>query len=65
MTAEAVWSGRFLSAFPILAGALIGVLNPAYFANVIDKPFVLPLAALIIAFLIANIIFMSRLVRFE
>ena len=65
MTAEAVWSGRFLSAFPILAGALIALFNPKYFANVIDKPFAIPLALLILAFLIANIIFMSRLVRFE
>lgn len=65
MTAEAVWSGRFLSAFPVVAGAMIWLINPDYFVNVMDKPFLVPLALLILALLIANIIFMQRLVRFE
>lgn len=65
MTAEAVWSGRFLSAFPVVAGAMIWLINPDYFENVMNKPYLIPLALLIIALLIANIIFMQRLVRFE
>ncbi len=65
MTAEAKWSGRFLSAFPILATLGITMINPDYFANIWDKPYLVPLALVIGALLLGNIIFMQRLVRFE
>ncbi|MPQ95981.1 type II secretion system F family protein [Thioclava sp. JE_KL1] len=65
MTAEAIWSGRFLSAFPVVASFLIAVINPSYFDNLYDKPYLIPLVLLIGALLLANIVFMHRLVRFD
>ena len=65
MTAEAKWSGRFLSVFPIVASVGIALINPDYFSNVWDKPYLVPLSFVIGALLIGNIIFMQKLVRFE
>ena len=48
ITAEAKWSGMFLSAFPIGALVMINVVKPDYFDDVKDTPAFIP-AALVVA----------------
>ena len=45
ITAEAKWSGMFLSGFPIVALILINVIKPDYFDGVKDTPAFIPAAA--------------------
>ena len=65
ITAEARWSGIFLSAFPILAAVAINVLKPDYYADVRDTAYFIPAAAVVIVFLIVNIIFMRMMVNIK
>ncbi|MCV2868048.1 type II secretion system F family protein [Defluviimonas sp. WL0002] len=58
ITAEAKWSGNFLSAFPLLALVAIQVAKPDYFDKVKDSPYFI-YAALVVAFMLAlNLVFM-------
>ena len=59
ITAEAKWSGVFLSAFPIVALVMINVIKPDYYDGVKDTPAFIPAALFVIVFLIINIIFMK------
>lgn len=59
ITAEAKWSGMFLSAFPILALLMIITIKPDYYDGVRDTPAFVPAALVVIVFLIINIIFMK------
>jgi len=59
ITAEAKWSGMFLSAFPILALIMITVIKPDYYDGVKETPAFVPAALFVIVFLIINIIFMK------
>lgn len=65
MTSEAKWSGWFLSIFPVAAALGIALINPGYFSNLFGKPFFYPLMAVVGLFLIANVLFMRRMIRFE
>lgn len=65
MTAEAKWSGRFLSAFPLVAAGLIWVINPAYFDTIVGRSFFWPMLGTVGFLLVLNILFMQRMVRFE
>lgn len=58
ITAEAKWSGNFLSGFPLFALVAIQVVKPNYFDKVKDSPYFI-YAALVVAFMLAmNLIFM-------
>jgi tight adherence protein B len=59
ITAEAKWSGMFLSAFPIVALLMIIVIKPDYYDAVRETPAFIPAALFVIVFLIINIIFMK------
>jgi tight adherence protein B len=59
ITAEAKWSGMFLSAFPILALLMIIVIKPDYYDAVRETPAFVPAALVVAVFLIINIIFMK------
>jgi tight adherence protein B len=59
ITAEAKWSGMFLSAFPILALILINVIKPDYYDDVRETAAFVPAALFVVVFLIINIIFMK------
>jgi tight adherence protein B len=59
ITAEAKWSGMFLSGFPIAALIMINVIKPDYYDGVRDTPAFIPAALFVIVFLIINIIFMK------
>ncbi|MBA3910190.1 MAG: pilus assembly protein TadB [Rhodobacter sp.] len=59
ITAEAKWSGMFLSGFPIAALLMIQVIKPDYYDGVKETPAFIPAALFVIVFLIINIIFMK------
>ena len=62
ITAEAKWSGMFLSGFPVAATVGINLIKPDYFDEVRETAYFMPAAAAVAAFLIANILVMRRLV---
>ncbi|MCU0825949.1 MAG: type II secretion system F family protein [Tabrizicola sp.] len=59
ITAEAKWSGMFLSGFPIFALLMILVIKPDYYDGVRDTPAFIPAALFVVVFLTINIIFMK------
>ncbi len=59
ITAEAKWSGMFLSAFPIGALIMINVIQPHYYDGVKDQPVFIPACLVVGAFLIINVVFMK------
>jgi len=65
ITAEAKWSGWFLSIFPVVALIAINVLQPGYYDGIEGTPVFLPLAIIVMVFLVINIIFMQMMVNFK
>jgi tight adherence protein B len=65
ITAEARWSGWFLSVFPIIALLLVQVVQPDYYDRVSDHPLFLPGAIVTFIMLVVNIIFMRWLVNIK
>lgn len=61
ITAEAKWSGKFLSAFPILALIVINVGDPHYYDEVRDHPYFIPACFLVGIFLAVNLLVMRVL----
>jgi tight adherence protein B len=59
ITAEAKWSGMFLSGFPILALVMINVIQPDYYDEVKTTSAYVPAALFVVVFLIINIIYMK------
>lgn len=59
ITAEAKWSGMFLSGFPIAALIMINVIKPDYYDGVKETPAFVPAALFVIVFLVINIIYMK------
>lgn len=65
ITAEAQWSGKFLSGFPVGALIVIQVTDPNYYDDVIDHPWFIPACFVVGAFLIVNLIVMRALVNIK
>lgn len=65
ITAEAKWSGMFLSAFPIVALVMINVLQPHYYDNVKGTAAFIPACLVVGALLFANVIFMKIMVNIK
>ena len=65
ITAEARWSGWFLSIFPVLALLMVQVIQPDYYNEVSDHPLFLPGAILTFALLVVNVIFMRIIVNIK
>lgn len=61
ITAEAKWSGKLLSGFPILALIGINVVRPNYFDEVMESPLFIPACFVVAAFLVLNLIVMRAL----
>lgn len=59
ITAEAKWSGMFLSAFPILALVMIITIQPDYYDAVRETSVFIPASLVVAVFLILNIVFMK------
>ena len=65
ITAEAKWSGMFLSGFPIGAIILIQMIKPDYYDGVKDTQYFVPAALFVVTFLIINVIFMKIMVNIK
>jgi tight adherence protein B len=65
ITAEAKWSGMFLSGFPVLALIAISVVKPDYYDSVKDTPVFLPACLIVGTFLVTNVIFMKIMVNIK
>ncbi|WP_264195016.1 type II secretion system F family protein [Loktanella gaetbuli] len=65
ITAEAKWSGKLLSGFPILALVGINLVQPGYYDEVMDKPIFIPACLVVAAFLIVNLFVMKALVNIK
>jgi len=61
ITAEAKWSGKFLSAFPLLALVVINVGDPHYYDEVRDHAYFIPACFLVGIFLGLNLLVMRIL----
>ena len=61
ITAEAKWSGKFLSAFPILALIVIKLGDPNYYDEVMTHPLFIPGCIAVVLFLSLNLIVMRKL----
>jgi tight adherence protein B len=62
ITAEAKWSGKFLSGFPLVALVGINIAEPNYYDKVKETVYWVPACLVVAGFLIANIFVMRRLV---
>jgi tight adherence protein B len=65
ITAEAKWSGMFLSGFPLVALLLIQVAKPDYYDGVKESQYFVPFALVVATFLVVNIIFMKMMVNIK
>ena len=65
ITAEAKWSGKFLSGFPIAALLGVNLMDPQYFDPVLEKWWFYYAVGVMAAFIIANLFVMSRLTNIK
>lgn len=65
ITAEAKWSGGFLSMFPILALVVINLIKPDYYDAVKETEYYVPAAIFVATFLVVNMIVMRILVNIK
>ncbi len=65
ITAEAKWSGMFLSGFPIFALIMINLIEPHYYDDVRETAYFIPACLVVAAFLVANIFVMRALVNIK
>ena len=65
ITAEAKWSGMFLSMFPLLCLLGVSILQPGYYDDVKETPFFIPACLVVAAFLTVNIFVMRALVNIK
>ena len=65
ITAEAKWSGAFLSLFPLGVLAVIQIFKPTYFDTVKDTDAFIPAALIVFPFLGINFVFMKMMVNIK
>ncbi len=65
ITAEARWSGWFLSVFPVLALIIVQLVRPNYYDGVIDHPLFVPATIAVVVMLVINVIFMRIMVNIK
>jgi tight adherence protein B len=65
ITAEAQWSGKFLSAFPLIALVSINVMDPHYYDEVMTHPLFVPACLAVAGFLVVNMVVMRILVNIK
>ena len=65
ITAEAKWSGKFLSAFPVICLILIMVNDPNYYDEVLDHPYFIPACFIVGILLAANLVVMRYLTNIK
>ncbi|MEL6234479.1 MAG: type II secretion system F family protein [Pseudomonadota bacterium] len=65
ITAEARWSGWFLSAFPVLALIMVQLIRPDYYDDVRQTALYTPAAIVVGIMLVVNIFFMRMMVNIK
>jgi tight adherence protein B len=65
ITAEAQWSGKFLSGFPLACLIFIQVAKPDYYDEVLDHPWFIPACFIVGIMLTLNIIVMRALTNIK
>jgi len=65
ITAEAKWSGMFLSGFPLMALVGINIMAPDYYNDVKETSYFIPACLVVAGFLVANILVMRSLVNIK
>ncbi|MCF3593691.1 type II secretion system F family protein [Rhodobacteraceae bacterium LMO-12] len=65
ITAEAQWSGKFLSGFPVIALIAIMLLDPHYYDDVMEHPWFIPACLFVGGFLALNLIVMRWLTNIK
>ncbi len=65
ITAEAKWSGMFLSGFPIAALLMINVIQPDYYDEVKGTSAYVPAALFVVVFLIINMVYMKMMTNIK
>ncbi len=65
ITAEAQWSGKFLSAFPLVALMATLAMDPNYYDNVLDHPWFIPACFFVGIMLTVNLFVMRALTNIE
>ncbi|MEN9061977.1 MULTISPECIES: type II secretion system F family protein [Ponticoccus] len=65
ITAEAQWSGKFLSGFPVACLIFIQVAKPDYYDNVLDHPWFIPACFIVGIMLTLNVIVMRALTNIK
>lgn len=65
ITAEAKWSGKFLSAFPLLALMFTLLRDPNYYDNVLDHPWFIPACFVVGVMLTINLFVMRWLTNIK
>lgn len=65
ITAEAQWSGKFLSGFPVGVLLIIQLTDPHYYDEVIDHPWFIPACFIVAIFLALNLLVMRMLVNIK
>lgn len=65
ITAEARWSGWFLSLFPVVALFAVQIVEPAYYDKVADHPIFVPGTIAVVVLLVINVIFMRWMVNIK
>ena len=65
ITAEAQWSGKFLSGFPLFAIFGIQMIKPDYYDEAMDHPWFIPAVLIVGVFLVLNVIVMRALVNIK
>lgn len=65
ITAEAQWSGKFLSGFPLACLVFIQVAKPDYYDNVLDHPWFMPACFIVGIMLTLNMIVMRHLTNIK
>ncbi|MAY88703.1 type II secretion system F family protein [Arenibacterium halophilum] len=65
ITAEAKWSGKFLSGFPLFCLGAIMVNDPGYYDEVLDHPYFIPACFVVGILLSANLVVMRVLTNIK
>ena len=65
ITAEAKWSGMFLSAFPVVMLVILLMIKPDYYDDVKETEYFIPAALVVGGFLLVNVIFMRMMVNIK
>ncbi len=65
ITAEAQWSGKFLSGFPLAALAFVQISKPDFYDDVLDHPYFIPACFIVGIMLVLNILVMRALVNIK